>query len=519
MGNVLTQAVPTKLKPGQKPELLAPGGSLEKLKFAIHYGADAVYIGGQKYGLRSNADNFTFDEMREAVAFADRYGAKVFVAANIYAHNEDIAGIADYLRQLQDCGIAAIIVADPAIIETCKQVAPKLEIHLSTQQSTVNWQAVQFWKEEGVHRVVLGREATMDEIREIKRNVDIEIETFVHGAMCSSYSGRCVLSNHFTDRDSNRGGCCQSCRWKYDLFADGDVRLDSPAADRDVLIGEANRVNDIDKAEEADVINGTSEVDEINGTNEVDEINEAYETSEAEETNETFESEEINETFEVDEINKAVEAGSGVPSRLKEGMTGIPLFPGEDPFMMSAKDLCMIEFIPEMIRSGVESFKIEGRMKSIHYVATVVNAYRQAIDAYYADPQGYQLKEEWLQEIYKAANRPLNTGFFFGAPDHEAHIFGPEDKRVDYDFAGLVVDYDNATGIATVQQRNHFKPDQEVEFFGPGGTLFKQRVGELTDEAGVRLDAARHPLQLVKFKVERPVKPMDMMRKQVGRKK
>jgi putative protease len=172
-----------------------------------------------------------------------------------------------------------------------------------------------------------------------------------------------------------------------------------------------------------------------------------------------------------------------------------------------------------MIRSGVESFKIEGRMKSIHYVATVVNAYRQAIDAYYEDPEGYRLKEEWLQEIYKAANRPLNTGFFFDAPDHEDHIFGPEDKRTDYDFAGLVVEYDDSTGVATVQQRNHFKPGQEVEFFGPGGTFFKQRVGELTDGEGHVLDAARHPLQLVKFKVEQPVKAMDMMRKQVGRKK
>ncbi|MDF2715651.1 MAG: protease, partial [Paenibacillus sp.] len=249
---MLVQTVHTKLKPGQKPELLAPGGSLEKLKFAIHYGADAVYIGGQKYGLRSNADNFTFEEMREAVEFANRYGAKVFVAANIYAHNEDVAGIEDYLRNLQDAGIAAIIVADPAIIETCKRAAPKLEIHLSTQQSTVNWQAVQFWKEEDVHRVVLGREATMEEILEIKRNVDIEIETFIHGAMCSSYSGRCVLEQIVTEEQA--------------------------ASDQTV-------------------------------------------------------------------------------KRFKEGMTGVPLFQGEDPFMMSAKDLCMIEHIPEMIRSGVESFK------------------------------------------------------------------------------------------------------------------------------------------------------------------
>ncbi|MFK7694253.1 U32 family peptidase [Paenibacillus sp. HJGM_3] len=428
-----------------KPELLAPGGSLEKLKFAVHYGADAVYIGGQKYGLRSSADNFTFEEMREGVEFAKRYGAKVFVAANIYAHNEDIEGIEEYLRNLQEVGIAAIIVADPAIIETCKRAAPKLEIHLSTQQSTMNWQAVQFWKDEGVHRVVLAREANMAEIEEIKAKVDIEIETFIHGAMCSSYSGRCVLSNHFTDRDSNRGGCCQSCRWKYDLFEEGGMNVEQLVSEEAALADETLR-------------------------------------------------------------------------RFREGAQEVALFPNVDPFMMSAKDLCMIEYVPQMIESGVESFKIEGRMKSIHYVATVVNAYRQAIDAYYADPDNYELNPAWVEEIYKAANRPLNTGFFFDDPGHDDHIFGPEDKRADYDFAGLVLAYDEETGMATVQQRNHFKPGQEVEFFGPGGTFFRQQVGAIQDEEGRELDAARHPLQPVRFRVDHPVKPYDMMRKRIGKK-
>jgi U32 family peptidase len=415
----------------EKPELLAPAGSLEKLKFAVHYGADAVYIGGQQYGLRSNADNFTFEEMREGVEFAKKYGAKVFVATNIYAHNEDLAGLEDYLRGIEQAGVAAIIVADPVIIETCRRVAPSLEIHLSTQQSTMNWQAVQFWKEEGVDRVVLAREANMEEIVDIKKNVDIEIEVFVHGAMCSSWSGRCVLSNHFTDRDSNRGGCCQSCRWKYDLF--------------------------------------TTEED-------------------------------------------AVEAEA---ARIKE----LPLFQeGENPFSMSSKDLCMIEHIPAMVRSGVDSFKIEGRMKSVHYVATVVNAYRQAIDAYFEDPVGYELKPEWLYEIQKAANRPLNTGFFFEDPGHEDHIFEPEEKAAPYDFVGVVMDYDAETGMALIQQRNHFKPGQEVEFFGPKGTFFKQSVPTITDEAGASLDAARHPLQLIRMKVEQPVRPHDIMRKKMGKK-
>ncbi|MFI2858428.1 U32 family peptidase [Paenibacillus sp. JSM ZJ436] len=424
-----------------KPELLAPAGNLEKLKFAVHYGADAVYIGGQKYGLRSNADNFTFEEMKEGVEFAQKYGAKVFVAANIYAHNEDIEGIEDYLRNLYEAGIAAIIAADPAIIEIAQRVVPDLEVHLSTQQSTLNWQAVQFWKEEGLPRVVLGRETSLQEIAEIKNHVDIEIEAFVHGAMCSSYSGRCVLSNHFTDRDSNRGGCCQSCRWKYDLFEDG---RDEAASS----------------------------------------------------------------------LPSGLQPPASAPAAFKPGITSIPLFQKEDhAFTMGSKDLCMLEHIPDLIEAGIDSFKIEGRMKSIHYVATVVNVYRQAIDAYMADPENYVLKPEWLEELNKAANRPLNTGFFYDTPDHEDHIYEPEEKAAPYDFAGLVMDYDAETGEAVIQQRNHFKPGQHIEFFGPEGTFFKQTVGPLKDEAGLALDAARHPLQRIRMQVDHPVKPFDMMRK------
>lgn len=421
-----------------KPELLAPAGNLEKLKFAVHYGADAVYIGGQKYGLRSGADNFTFEEMREGVEFAKKYGAKVFVATNIYAHNEDIAGIEEYLRNLYEAGIAAIIVADPVIFDTALRLVPGLEVHLSTQQSTLNWQAVSYWKEEGLPRVVLGRETSLEEIAEIKQHVDIEIESFIHGAMCSSYSGRCVLSNHFTDRDSNRGGCCQSCRWKYDLFEDARP--------------EGNWVSEEEQAEG--------------------------------------------------------------PQALQPGITQLPLHQPEDnPFTMGSKDLCMLESIPDLIEAGIDSFKIEGRMKSIHYVATVVNAYRKAIDAYMADPEGYVLKPEWLEELQKAANRPLNTGFFYDTPDHEDHIYEPEEKAAPYDFAGLVLEYDAESGMALVQQRNNFKPGQEVEFFGPDDTFFKQTVGELWDEAGNPLEVARHPLQRVRMKVDQPVAYFDMMRK------
>jgi len=399
----------------ERPELLAPAGNLEKLKFAVHYGADAVYIGGQQYGLRSNADNFSFEEMREGVEFAKKYGAKVFVATNIYAHNEDIAGIEQYLRNLEDAGIAAIIAADPIIIETAQRVAPKLEVHLSTQQSVLNWKTVQFWKEEGLPRVVLARETSFEEIEEIKKNVDIEIEAFIHGAMCSSFSGRCVLSNHFTDRDSNRGGCCQSCRWKYDLFLEG-----AP----------------------------------------------------------------VNEE-------------------------------GDDRFTMGSKDLCMLEHIPDLIEVGIDSFKIEGRMKSIHYVATVVNVYRQAIDAYFEDPEHYELKQEWLDEIQKAANRPLNTGFFLDVPGAEDHIYTAEEKPVPYDFAAVVLDYDEATQFATIEQRSHFTVGQEIEFVGPHGRFFKQTVTELTDLEGNTLDVARHPLQKLRIRTLKPVQPMDIMRKKI----
>ncbi len=300
----------------KKPELLAPAGSLEKLKIAVHYGADAVFIGGQEFGLRSNADNFTIEEMREGVEFAKKYGAVVYVTTNIFAHNENMAGLEEYLQAIEGAGVKGIIVADPLIIETCRRVAPKLEIHLSTQQSLSNWKAVKYWKEEGLHRVVLAREVGAEEMQKMKEEVDIEIEAFVHGAMCIAYSGRCVLSNHMTARDSNRGGCCQSCRWDYDL----------------------------------------------------------YENKDGEE---------------------------------------VPLFEeGDAPFAMSPKDLKLIESIPHMIELGIDSLKVEGRMKSIHYVATVISVYRKVIDAYCADPDNFQIKKEWLEELSRCAIRATASAFF-----------------------------------------------------------------------------------------------------------
>ncbi|MGG1452727.1 putative protease YdcP [Bacillus licheniformis] len=401
----------------KKPELLAPAGNLEKLKIAVHYGADAVFIGGREYGLRSNADNFSIEEMAEGVEFAKKYGARIYVTTNIFAHEENIDGLEDYLRDLEGAGVSGIIVADPLIIETCRRVAPKLEVHLSTQQSLSNWKAVQFWKEEGLERVVLARETSALEIREMKEKVDIEIETFIHGAMCIAYSGRCVLSNHMTARDSNRGGCCQSCRWDYDLY-------------------------------------------QTDGTN------------------------------------------------------ALPLYEeGDAPFAMSPKDLKLIESIPQMIEMGIDSLKIEGRMKSIHYIATVVSVYRKVIDAYCADPENFVIKEEWLKELDKCANRDTAPAFFEGTPGYEEQMFGVHGKKTTYDFVGLVLDYDEETKMVTLQQRNFFKSGDEVEFFGPEIENFTCKIDTIWDEKGNVLDAARHPLQIVKFRVDNKIYPSNMMRK------
>ncbi|MEB6261528.1 U32 family peptidase [Staphylococcus haemolyticus] len=406
----------------KKPELLAPAGNLEKLKIAVHYGADAVFLGGQEYGLRSNADNFTMAEIKEGVEFVNQYNAKIYVTTNIIAHDENIKGLENYLIELEKTGATGIIVADPLIIETCKQVAPKLEIHLSTQQSLSNTKAVQYWKEEGLDRVVLARETGAMEMKEMKENVDIEIEAFIHGAMCIAYSGRCTLSNHMTARDSNRGGCCQSCRWDYDLLeVDNDGELDLYYQDGDTV-----------------------------------------------------------------------------------------------PFAMSPKDLKLIESIPQMMEIGIDSLKIEGRMKSIHYIATVVSVYRKVIDAYAEDPENFKINPEWLKELDKCANRDTAPAFFEGTPGYEEQMFGvQQNKKSPYDFCGLVIDYDETTQIATIQQRNHFKPGQEIEFFGPEIQSFRQVIDAIYDEEGNSLDAARHPLQIVQIKVNHPIYPKNMMRKEI----
>lgn len=401
----------------KKPELLAPAGSLEKLKIAVHYGADAVFIGGQEFGLRSNAGNFSIEEMREGVEFANRYGAKIYVTTNIFAHNENMDGLVEYLQAVEAAGVTGIIVADPLIIETCRRNAPKLELHLSTQQSLSNWKAVQYWKEEGLNRVVLARETSGDEIQLMKEKVDIEIETFIHGAMCIAYSGRCTLSNHMTARDSNRGGCCQSCRWDYDLYAQENGEEQALFNDNDV------------------------------------------------------------------------------------------------PFAMSPKDLKLVESIPRMIEMGIDSLKIEGRMKSIHYIATVVSVYRKVIDAYCADPENFQMKQEWLEELEKCANRETDTAFFEGEPGFKQQMYGVHDKKLGFDFVGLVLDYNDETQMVTLQQRNYFKSGEEVEFFGPEIENVRIVISEIKNSKGQVLDAARHPLEVVQFTCPIKLYPNNMMRK------
>lgn len=405
----------------KRPEVLAPAGTLEKLKTAIRYGADAVYIGGTNYGLRSRAGNFTYEEMEEAVQFAREHNAKIYVAANIVAHVGDTIGAGDFFRKLRDIGISAVIVSDPAMIEICLTEAPGLPVHLSTQASAVNYETMEFWRGEGLERVVLAREVSMDEIREIRKHTDMEIEAFIHGAMCISYSGRCTLSNHMSKRDANRGGCSQSCRWKYELF-------DMPFA------GEHRRLADDGEIQ-------------------------------------------------------------------------------DEPFSMSAVDLSLIEHIPELIEAGVDSLKIEGRMKSIHYVSTVSNVYRKAVDSYLEDPEHYEVKQEWIDELWKVAQRELQIGFFNGIPNEDEQLFGKRRKIPVYKFIGEVLGYDSETKIATIRQRNRFRTGDDIEFYGPGMTHHEQQVDVMWNEDGEEITVAPNPMMILTMPVTEPVKPGDMIRK------
>ena len=394
---------------------------MEKLKMAIIYGADAVYIGGEKYGLRAAAGNFTIEGIKEGVDYAHAKGKKLYITVNIIPHNEDLEGLPEYLKELFDTGADALIVSDPSIIMIAKEVIPGMELHLSTQASNTNYKSSSFWHSLGIKRIVLARELSFDEIRETidKSPKSLEYEVFVHGAMCMSYSGRCLLSNYMVGRDANRGECAQPCRYKYYLME---------------------------------------------------------------------------------------EKRPGQYMPVDEDERGTHIF--------NSRDLCMIEHIPELVASGIRSLKIEGRMKSSYYVASVVRAYRLALDSYMDNPEKYEFKKEWLDELSKASHREFGTGFFFGKPDAKGQIYESSAYVRDYAFVGLVQDYDRDTGIATVEQRNRMFVGDEIEVIGPHRQLFTQKIENMWNNQGEAIAAAPHPQQIVTIKMEAPVEKHDILRRE-----
>lgn len=401
-----------------KIELLAPAGDLEKLKFAIIYGADAIYFAGEEFGLRAGADNFTKEEMAEGIKFAHDRNKKAYMTVNIFAHNEDINKFIDYIKDLKDMGIDAFIVSDPGVFSVVKELFPEMEIHISTQANVTNYRSAEFWYKLGARRIILARELTFNEIREIKENIpqDADLEVFVHGAMCISYSGRCLLSNFMIDRDANRGQCAHPCRWKYALV-------------------EQKRPGEYYPIEEDD-----------HGT-----------------------------------------------------------------YIMNSRDLCMIEHIPEIIESGVTSAKIEGRMKSIFYVATIVSAYRKAIDAYY---RGIDFDPAWLLELKKVSHREFTTGFFYKKPTNLDQNYQTSDYTRDYSFIGVVLSYDDETSLATIQQRNKMCVGDKIEIFGPETDFFVQIIEEMYDENDEEILSAPHPKQTVKIKMKQPVEENFLLRRE-----
>lgn len=391
----------------KKPELLAPAGNLEKLKVAIRYGADAVYLGGSKLNLRAFAHNFDNDQLREGVKYAHDRGKKVYVTLNVIPHNGDFAGIEDYLRELYEIGVDAIIVADPGIIATAKEVVPDLELHLSTQANAVNIRTVKFWHSMGIKRVVPAREMSMQEIKDLIREIPdtCEVESFVHGAMCMAYSGRCIISNYMTGRRSNSGACAQPCRYKYHLV-------------------EERRPG---------------------------------------------------EYYEV----KEDERGS---------------------YIMNSKDLCMIEHIPDLIEAGIDSFKIEGRMKSSYYVASVVKAYREAIDTYFADPENYKFNEKWMEYLLKPSHRRYTTGFYYN--DEDRQYYESSSYLRNFDIVGIVKSYDKETKIVTVEQRNRLFAGDKVEILRPEGECFEVTIEDMKNENGESIEVAPNAQMIFTFKCD-----------------
>ena len=395
----------------KKVELLAPAGNLEKLKFAFLYGADACYIGGRNYSLRANAKNFSIEEIQEAVKYAHNLNKKVYVTVNIVFHNEDIKGIKEYLIALSEAKVDAIIVSDPLIIDIINDNNINLKVHISTQASTLNYEAVSFWKSQGVERVVLAREMSKNEIKEIIDKTGMEIETFVHGAMCSSYSGRCVLSNYFTKRDANRGGCAQICRWEFPLY---------------------------------------------------------------------------------DKNNNKIES--------------------ETKFTASSKDLMMLTKVKEMIEIGIVSLKVEGRMRSNYYVATVINTYRNLIDDYYENKLTEEKVKKKKKILDRVANREATVQFWDKLPTVNEQYYLGRNEVSNQDFLGIVKDYDETTSMVTITERNYFQTGDEVEIFGPNIKPFSFKMPDIYNEDGEKVNIGRHPEEILKFKLDKKVYPNDMIR-------
>ena len=400
----------------KKPELLAPAGNLEKLKTAINFGADAVYLGGSKLNLRAFADNFTDEQLQEGIKYAHDRGRKVYVTINVFPRNEDFNGLEEYLKKLYEFNVDAIIVSDPGIIMTSIESVPNLEVHLSTQANTVNFKTIDFWYKQGVKRIVLARELTLEEIKTIREKIDpdCELEAFVHGSMCMSYSGRCLLSNYMTGRDSNRGACAQPCRYKYYLMEE--------------------------KRE--------------------------------------------GEYFPVVEDDKGT-------------------------YIMNSKDMCMIEHIPELVQSGIDSFKIEGRMKSSFYVATVVKAYREAIDAYFDDPENYTFKERWMDYLKKASHRAYFTGFYFNDPNKQLHESSSYIRTCD--IVGIVREFNEEIMEAIVEQRNKVLDGDELEVLRPEGPIFKINTSNMRDKNDNKIESAPSAQMIFKINTDKILKENDIL--------
>ena len=400
----------------QKIELLAPAGNLEKLKYAYLYGADACYIGGTDFSLRANAKNFSLEDIQTACDYAHERNKKVYVTVNIIFHNEDYKGLEEYLQRLDKIGVDAIIIADLFIIDLVKKLNLKLKIHISTQNSTLNYKAVEFLsKYENVERIVLARECNKEEIKEIISKTKLGIECFLHGAMCSSYSGRCTLSNYFTNRDANRGGCAQICRWEFPLY-DKDYKLIST----DTL------------------------------------------------------------------------------------------------FTMSSKDLSMINNLKEMIDLGICSLKVEGRMRSNYYVATVINTYRGIIDDYYANKLTEDKLDYYTKVLERVANREAVVQFWDKLPTVNEQYYLGRNEASNQDFLGIVLDYDEENKMVTITERNYFEKGIEVEVFGPNIETFSFIMPDIYNEDGEVVEAARHPEEILRFKLDKKVYKNDMIRVKIS---